>query len=35
VEIRENIGWKNTKYKWDGMVMGIMGRWEALEVFKN
>jgi hypothetical protein len=30
-----NIGWETTRYEWNGMIMGTMGRWEALGVSKT
>jgi hypothetical protein len=35
VEVRENIGDKTTRDKWDGMIIGTTGRRESLRVFKN
>jgi hypothetical protein len=35
VTIRENIGRKTSKDKWNGMIMGATGRGKALGVVKN
>jgi hypothetical protein len=32
----KGVHWgKTTRYKWDGMIMGTMRRWDSLRVFKN
>jgi hypothetical protein len=33
--IMVNIRRKNTRDKWNGMIMGVMGGWESLGVVKN